>query len=100
MIQRQDGTIDLFAINDVTQLAHRTIVDAWSSWETLGAGIASAQAVQTPNGTIQPVHHLLNVSFHGPAWITGGGLGIEASFFMYPLIALMFLYLWRRRFVG
>lgn len=54
--------------------------------------------VGTPNGTVQPVHHLLNVSFQGPAWITGGVLGVEASFFMYPLLALMFVYLWRRRF--
>lgn len=56
--------------------------------------------IGTPNGTIQPVHHLLNVSFQGPAWMTGGVLGIEASYFMYPLIGLMFLYLWRRRYSG
>lgn len=56
--------------------------------------------IGTPNGTIQPVHHLLNVSFHGSAWMTGGVLGIEASFFMYPSIALMFLYLGRRRWRG
>ncbi|HLY05710.1 MAG TPA: CPBP family intramembrane glutamic endopeptidase [Rhizomicrobium sp.] len=55
--------------------------------------------IGTPNGSIEPVHHLLNVSFQGPAWISGGALGVEASFFEFPLIALMFFYLWRRRFV-
>ncbi|HEY3784230.1 MAG TPA: CPBP family intramembrane glutamic endopeptidase [Steroidobacteraceae bacterium] len=52
--------------------------------------------IGTPNGGIAPTGHLLNVSFHGPAWITGGELGTEASFLMYPTIALMFLYIaWR-----
>ncbi len=34
----------------------------------------------------------------GPAWVTGGVLGTEASFFIYPSTALMFLYIWWRRF--
>ena len=35
------------------------------------------------------------ISFRGPAWVTGGVLGTEASFFMY--IALMFLHVaWRQ----
>lgn len=54
--------------------------------------------IGTKNGGIAPVNHLLNTSFQGPAWITGGVLGTEASFFMYPSIALMFLYLWWRHF--
>jgi surface antigen len=52
VIQRGDGTVDLFAINNMTQLAHRTLVQSWSSWETLGAGITSSQAVQTPDGRL------------------------------------------------
>lgn len=56
--------------------------------------------IGTRNGSITPVDHLLSTSFQGPAWVTGGILGTEASFFMYPSIALMFLYIWWRRFDG
>lgn len=54
--------------------------------------------IGTPNGGATPARHLLNASFHGPAWLTGGVLGTEASFLMYPLTALLFLYVWRRKF--
>lgn len=53
--------------------------------------------IGTRNGGVEPVHHLLDASFQGPTWVTGGVLGIEASLFMYPCLALMFVYLWRRR---
>ena len=33
---------------------------------------------------------LLHASFHGPAWLTGGPLGPEASVFMLPIILLLF----------
>jgi uncharacterized protein len=49
--------------------------------------------IGTRNGGAQPVDHLLNVSFPGPAWINGGSLGTEASYFMLPVIALTFLYI-------
>jgi uncharacterized protein len=52
--------------------------------------------IGTKNGSVEPVNHLLNASFQGPAWVTGGVLGTEASFLMYPSIALLFLYTWWR----
>jgi uncharacterized protein len=55
--------------------------------------------IGTKNGTLAPTNRLLNTSFPGAHWITGGNLGTEASLLMYPTIALMFLYLWQRRFV-
>lgn len=54
--------------------------------------------IGTKNGNIAPANHLLDTSFQGPAWITGGVLGTEASFFMYPSITLMFFYTWWRHF--
>ena len=45
----------------------------------------------TPNGTAVPLGHLLKSSFPGPAWINGGALGTEASYFVFPVIALMFV---------
>ena len=52
--------------------------------------------IGTKNGSVEPVNHLLNASFQGPAWVTGGVLGTEASFLVYPSIALLFLYTWWR----
>jgi uncharacterized protein len=52
--------------------------------------------IGTPNGGQVPVGRLLDVRFHGPDWLTGGVLGTEASFLMYPAIALIWLYVWRR----
>jgi membrane protease YdiL (CAAX protease family) len=48
--------------------------------------------IGTPNGSVEPEKHLLSVSFQGPAWVTGGVLGTEASLLMYPAIVLMFVY--------
>jgi uncharacterized protein len=54
--------------------------------------------IGTKNGNVEPANHLLDASFQGPAWVTGGVLGTEASFLMYPSIALLFLYTrWRFR---
>lgn len=49
--------------------------------------------IGTRNGGAQPVDHLLNVTFPGPAWANGGPLGTEASYFMLPVMLLMFLYI-------
>lgn len=49
--------------------------------------------IGTPNGGAQPVGHLLDSSFPGPAWANGGLLGTEASYFMLPVIGLLFLYI-------
>ena len=34
---------------------------------------------------------LLTGTFHGPSWLTGGPLGVEASWLVFPVIALLFL---------
>lgn len=34
---------------------------------------------------------LLTGSFHGPAWLTGGPLGVEASWLVFPIILALFL---------
>ena len=44
-----------------------------------------------PNsGTVEP-GHLLNSSFHGPIWLTGGSVGPEGSIFVFILIAAMWV---------
>ena len=52
--------------------------------------------IGTPNGAQFPAGRMLDARFNGPAWLTGGALGTEASFLMYPAIALLWLYVGRR----
>lgn len=50
----------------------------------------------TPNGTQQPVGAVLQATFNGPAWVNGGPLGTEASYFMFPLLIVVAAYFaWR-----
>jgi uncharacterized protein len=49
--------------------------------------------IGTRNGGAEPIGHLVNSTFPGPVWANGGPLGTEASYFMLPAIALMFLYI-------
>ncbi|HEX3654083.1 MAG TPA: CPBP family intramembrane glutamic endopeptidase [Rhizomicrobium sp.] len=52
--------------------------------------------IGSPNGALVPQGRLLDVTFSGPTWLTGGVLGTEASLLMYPLLALLTLYVWWR----
>ncbi|HSS44729.1 MAG TPA: CPBP family intramembrane glutamic endopeptidase [Thermoanaerobaculia bacterium] len=42
-------------------------------------------------GRDRAVGHLLDTSFHGPAWLTGGDCGLEASALIFPVLAALFL---------
>src|SRR5262245_36689 len=56
--------------------------------------------IGTPNGGRVPQGRLFEVTFSGPAWITGGELGTEASYFMIPaVLRTLFYVIWflRRR---
>ena len=53
--------------------------------------------IGTPNGGQVPVGRLFEATFSGPAWLTGGSLGTEASVLIYPMFALVFVYLRLRR---
>jgi uncharacterized protein len=48
--------------------------------------------IGTRNGGQVPVGRLLDTTFTGPAWITGGELGTEASYFMIPPVVATFVY--------
>jgi hypothetical protein len=50
----------------------------------------------TGNGGRPMEGHLLAGTFHGPEWLTGGGMGVEASVFVFVTIALLFLACARR----
>ncbi len=44
-----------------------------------------------PDSGIVAPGHLLNSSFHGPVWLTGGAVGPEGSLFVFIIIANLFL---------
>ncbi len=50
--------------------------------------------IGTRNGGQLPVGRLFDTTFSGPAWINGGELGTEASYFMIPAAAAIFIYVW------
>ena len=45
----------------------------------------------TPDSGILAKGHLLNSSFHGPAWLTGGSVGPEGSYLVFGVVALTFI---------
>ncbi|HKE36194.1 MAG TPA: type II CAAX endopeptidase family protein [Candidatus Baltobacteraceae bacterium] len=77
-----------------------TVLRTGSLWFVVGAHAAydfmQFFVIGSPNGTQIPVDRLFNVTFPGPAWLTGGVLGTEASVIEYPVCALAFLYVWWR----
>lgn len=77
-----------------------TVLKTGALWFAVGFHIAfdfvQLFVIGTPNGARIPKNRLLDVTFRGPDWLTGGVLGTEASFLMYPLILLIWLYVWRR----
>ena len=44
-----------------------------------------------PDSGIMVPGHLLNSSFHGPRWLTGGTVGPEGSALVFPIIAALFV---------
>jgi hypothetical protein len=42
------------------------------------------------SGTMLP-GHLLNSSFHGPAWLTGGSVGPEGSYLVFVVLAALWV---------
>ena len=91
---------DVITLVSLSMLFSYTMLRTGMLWFAVGFHIAfdymQLFVIGTPNGSLFPVGRLLDVRFRGPAWLTGGALGTEASFLMYPAIALLWLYVWWR----
>ena len=91
---------DVITLVSLSLLLSYSMLRTGALWFAVGFHIAfdymQLFVIGTPNGGNIPVGRLLNVRFTGPAWLTGGVLGTEASFLMYPAIALLWLYVWWR----
>jgi membrane protease YdiL (CAAX protease family) len=91
---------DVITLVSLSLMLCYSVLRTGTLWFAVGFHIAFDYAqlfiIGTPNGARVPQGALLDASFHGPAWLTGGELGTEASFLMYPIIALAWLYIWWR----
>jgi membrane protease YdiL (CAAX protease family) len=91
---------DVVTLVSLSLLMCYTVLKTGTLWFAIGFHIAfdymQLFVIGTPNGDKIPAGRLLDVTFAGPAWLTGGVLGTEASWLMYPAIALLWLYIWRR----
>lgn len=93
---------DVITLVAFSLLCCYSVLKTGTLWFAVGLHIAfdfmQLFVIGTPNGEQVPVGRLLNVTFNGPAWLTGGVLGTEASWLMYPGFVLAFLYVgWRYR---
>jgi membrane protease YdiL (CAAX protease family) len=75
-----------------------TVIRSGSIWYAVGFhtlfDYAAMYLYGAPNSgnNFQPVPtKLLTGGYHGATWLTGGGLGIEASWLVFPILAALFL---------
>ncbi|HXJ93281.1 MAG TPA: CPBP family intramembrane glutamic endopeptidase [Terriglobia bacterium] len=72
-----------------------TVRRTGSLWFAVGMHFAWDYAesfiYSVPDSGVMVTGHLLNSSFHGPAWLTGGTVGPEASVFVFVIIAALFV---------
>lgn len=91
---------DVITLVSLSLVMSYSVLRTGTLWFAVGFHLAfdymQLFVIGTPNGGRVPVGRMLDVTFHGPAWLTGGVLGTEASFLMYPAIALLWFYVWRR----
>jgi membrane protease YdiL (CAAX protease family) len=91
---------DVATLVSLSLLMCYTVLRTGTLWFAVGFHVAfdymQLFVIGSPNGAQIPVGRLLDVRFAGSAWLTGGELGTEASFLMYPMIALLWLYVWWR----
>ncbi|GAA0716029.1 type II CAAX endopeptidase family protein [Dokdonella soli] len=87
---------DVITLVSLSLLMCDTVRRTGTLWFAVGFHVAFDYmqffVIGTPNGALVPVGRMLDVNFQGPAWLTGGVLGTEASLLMYPAIALVWLY--------
>ena len=91
---------DVITLVSLSLLMCYAVLRTGTLWFAVGFHVAfdymQLFVIGTPNGAQLPVGRLLDVQFSGPDWLTGGVLGTEASFLMYPMIAALWLYVWWR----
>jgi len=95
-----ENAADMIALVTFSLVCCYSVLKTGNLWFAVGLHVAwdfmQFFVIGTPNGGQIPVGRLFDASFVGPAWLTGGPLGTEASWIAPPLDALAFVYLWWR----
>jgi len=93
-----ESILDAVSVSFIALFLCLTIARTGDLWLAIGFhaafdffALAFFGAPNTGNGGKPVTGHLLATEFHGPAWLTGGPCGIEASVFMIAATALLFL---------
>ncbi len=100
MLKPGENVWDIIALVSFSFLCCYSVLRTANLWFAVGLHVAydymQLFVIGTPNGGHYPVGRLLEASFNGPAWLTGGPLGTEASWLAYLMDALAFAYVWWR----
>ena len=104
LVKPHENTIDIgmiFALGLIICISVRITGSLWWAvgWHA-AFDFGQLSIIGTRNGGSVPQGRLFDVTFPGPAWITGGELGTEASYFMIPAVLGTLIYvIWflRRR---
>ncbi len=95
-----ENFIDIFNIVALGMIMCFALQRTGSLWLPVGFHTAfdfmQFFVIGTRNGGARPVGTLLQASFPGAAWINGGPLGTEASYFMLPVMVMAFAYIYYR----
>ena len=96
LVKPHENTIDIGMIFALGLIICISVRITGSLWWAIGwhAAFDFGQLfiIGTRNGGSVPQGRLFDVTFPGPAWITGGELGTEASYFMIPAVLGTLIY--------
>jgi hypothetical protein len=100
LLKPGENVPDMLALVSFSIVCCYSVLRTGNLWFAVGLHVAydfmQLFVIGTPNGGHLPVGRLLDASFNGPAWLTGGPLGTEASWFGVPLDLLAIAYIWWR----
>lgn len=97
-----ENAVDIISVMFIGFTIAITFLKTGSLWLAAGFHFAFDYmqffVIGTRNGSQQPIGTLLHATFNGPAWVNGGPLGTEASYFVFPVtLAMLAFILWRYR---
>lgn len=100
LLKPGENVWDMIALVSFSLLCCYSVLRTGNLWFAVGLHVAydfmQLFVIGTPNGGHFPEGRLLDATFNGPAWLTGGPLGTEASWLALPLDLLAFAYVWWR----
>ena len=99
-LSKPESLPDMIALVTFSFLCCYSVLRTGNLWFAVGLHVAydfvQLFVIGTPNGGQIPAGRLLDASFNGPTWLTGGKQGTEASWLDPALDAAGFAFIWWR----